>query len=323
MTDRAHALRSVTLVALLLACSADSSLVREHPLPGAEAVSLLGDSLRTPALDSTVRAARESALTAATLAYHRDADNPDALIWVGRRLAYLGRYREAIEVYTGGINRFPDDPRLYRHRGHRYLTLRSFDDALADLLTATRLTAGIPDEIEPDGLPNDRGIPTSTLHSNIWYHLGLTHYLRGDFERAASAYRECLRYATNPDMLVATSHWLYMTLRRLGRDAEAAEVLVPIVADLDIIENHSYHRLLMMYKGATGPGALLDSVWASDGLTSATVAYGIGNWYLYGGEPHRARDVFRQILSGPEWPAFGYLAAEADLARPGRTAVGR
>ncbi|MDH3290688.1 MAG: tetratricopeptide repeat protein [Gemmatimonadota bacterium] len=306
---------SVALVAALTACAADPSLVREHPLPGAEAVSLLGDSLWAPTLDSAVRVARESMLTAADLAYRRDAESPDALIWVGRRLAYLGRYREAIEVYTRGIDRFPDDPRLYRHRGHRFITVRSLDEALSDLLTATRLTAGTPDEVEPDGLPNDRGIPTSTLHSNIWYHLGLVHYLRGDFERAASAYRECMLYATNPDMLVATSHWLYMALRRLGREQEANQVLVPIVADLDIIENQAYHRLLMLYKGATRAEALLDSVQTTDGLTSATVAYGIGTWYLYGGQPDRAVEVFRRIVVGPEWAAFGSLAAEAELAR--------
>ncbi|MDH3458338.1 MAG: tetratricopeptide repeat protein [Gemmatimonadota bacterium] len=314
---------SVVLVATLAACAADPSLVREHPLPGAEAVSLLGDSLWAPTLDSAVQVARASMLTAADMAYRRDADSPDALIWVGRRLAYLGRYREAIEVYTRGLDRFPDDPRLYRHRGHRFITVRLLDEALSDLLTATRLTAGTPDQVEPDGLPNERGIPTSTLHSNIWYHLGLVHYLRGDFERAASAYRECLLYATNPDMLVATSHWLYMALRRLGREQEANQVLVPIVAGLDIIENQSYHRLLMLYKGATRAEALLDSVQATDGLTSATVAYGIGTWYLYGGQPDRALEVFRGIVSGPEWPAFGSLAAEAELARMDLTSARR
>lgn len=316
MPDHCSVRWSVALVAVLMACSADSSLVRERPLPGAEAVSLLGDSLRAPALDPGVRATRESLLTVADLAYRRGADSPDALIWVGRRLAYLGRYREAIEVYTRGIDRFPDDPRLYRHRGHRFISVRSLDAALSDLLIATQLAAGTPDQVEPDGLPNDRGIPTSTLHSNIWYHLGLVHYLRGDFERAASAYRECLRYAANPDMLVATSHWLYMTLRRLGRDAEAKQVLLPIVADLDIIENQSYHRLLMMYKGVTQVEALADSIRTTDGLTSATVAYGIGNWHLYEGRPERATEIFRRIVDGPEWPAFGYLAAEAELARP-------
>jgi hypothetical protein len=79
-------------------------------------------------------------------------------------------------------------------------------------------------------MPNPYGIPTSTLQGNIWYHLALAHYLKHDFERALPAWREALATATNDDMLVATSDWLYMTLRRLGRDAEAAAVLEPVRA---------------------------------------------------------------------------------------------
>ena len=55
--------------------------------------------------------------------------------------------------------------------------------AIADLRRASQLVAGKPDEVEPDGAPNKAGIPRSTLQSNIWYHLGLAQYLRGDFRR--------------------------------------------------------------------------------------------------------------------------------------------
>src|SRR6185295_12437329 len=144
-------------------------------------------------------------------------------------LAYLGRFRDAIAAYTNGIARHADELRLYRHRGHRYITVRQFDLAIADLSRAARLVAGRADEIEQDGAPNQAGIPRSTLQSNIWYHLGLAHYLKGDFTRALAAYREGMKVSrVNDDMLVATSDWLYMTLRRLGRDAEARAVLDPI-----------------------------------------------------------------------------------------------
>jgi hypothetical protein len=68
------------------------------------------------------------------------------------------------------------------------------------------LIANTPDQIEPDGLPNARNIPTSTLQSNIWYHLGLAHYLRHDFDRALDAYRKCLAVSKNPDGVVSASH---------------------------------------------------------------------------------------------------------------------
>ncbi|MDQ4080837.1 MAG: tetratricopeptide repeat protein, partial [Gemmatimonadota bacterium] len=209
---------------------------------------------------------------------------------------------------------YPDDARLFRHSGHRYLTIRRFDRAIADLERAASLVAGRADEIEPDGLPNARNIPTSTLQSNIWYHLGLAHYLKGDFDRALDAYRECMKVSTNPDMLVATSHWLYMTLRRLGRDTEAVRVLEPIGRDLDVIENGAYHRLLLMYKGEIPTDSLLPAV-SSAALDDVTTAYGVGNWYLYNGQPARAREIFQRIVSAGNWPAFGAIAAEAELAR--------
>ena len=123
--------------------------------------------------------------------FDKEFNNVEAIIWLGRRTAYLAHYKEAIFTFSDGIEQFPTDPRLYRHRGHRYITLRCFDAAIADLEKAAKLIKGKPDEIEPDGLPNARNIPTSTLQSNIWYHLGLAYYLKGDFRRALSAYREC------------------------------------------------------------------------------------------------------------------------------------
>ena len=55
------------------------------------------------------------------------------------------------------------------------MTVRELDNAIADFERATELTEGQPDEVDPDGLPNALGIPTSTLQFNIWYHLALAH----------------------------------------------------------------------------------------------------------------------------------------------------
>ncbi len=120
----------------------------------------------------------------------------------------------------------------------------------------------------------------------------------------------------NPDALSATSYWLYITLRRLGREEEAAAILEPIHADMDIIENYSYHRLLLMYKGELPPDQIMASV--EDALENATVGYGIGNWHLFNGREEEAMQIFRRITQGPQWSAFGYIAAEAELARGGR-----
>lgn len=279
-----------------------------------EALSLLGEELRAPELTDERRAELERQLAEARAAYERDPTDADAIIWLGRRTAYLGRYREAIAIFTEGIAKHPGDARMYRHRGHRFITVREFDAAIADLERAAALVRGKPDEVEPDGMPNAYGIPTSTLQSNIWYHLGLAYYLKGEFEAALEAFRACMEVATTPDMHVATADWLYMTLRRLGRDEEAAAVLEPITADMQILENHAYHRRLLMYKGELPPDSLLAGD-ASETLQMATQGYGVGNWYLYNGDRERAREIFERVVSLGNWPAFGHIAAEAELAR--------
>jgi Tetratricopeptide repeat len=286
--------------------------------PGApvEAISLQGDSLRRPSLDSITRARMEQQLAEARLEAAERPNHPDALIWVGRRAAYLGRFGEAIDVFTSGIRRFPSDARFYRHRGHRYITVRRFDDAIADLTRATELMRGRPDEVEPDGQPNPRNIPIGSLHSNVWYHLALAHYLKGDWNNAVDAARMGLSVSSNPDRLVSQSHWLYMALRRAGRNAEAAEALMPIRDDFDIVENESYYRLVRLYKG-TLPLSSFDSVTAGGVRSSsdASLGYGLANWHLYGGDTTSAIRAFEKLIAAGQWTSFGHIAAEADLAR--------
>ena len=218
-------------------------------------------------------------------------------------------------MFTQGIAMHPGDARLYRHRGHRYITTRRFDLAIDDLKKAAQLIAGKPDEIEPDGAPNKAGIPRSTLQSNIWYHLGLAQYLTGDFTAALASYREGMKVSrVNDDMLVATSDWLYMTLRRLKRDAEARQVLEPIREQMDVIENGAYHARLLMYKGLRTPESVLNLNTADD-MQIATQGYGVGNWYLVNGDRAKAQEMFDRVLAGKATTAFGFIAAEADVKR--------
>lgn len=269
-----------------------------------------------PQLTKEARRDFETKLAQARATFDKDPQSVEAVIWLGRRTAYLGHYKEAIDIYTNGIERFPNDARLYRHRGHRYITLRCFDLAIRDLQHAVKLVKGKPDEIEPDGLPNARNIPTSTLQSNIWYHLGLAHYLKADFKGALRAYREAEKISKNSDMLVATKHWLYMTLRRLGREKEAAGAVASIPSNLDIIENADYYKLIKLYQGKLSAAELLGEFSSNlNTLSNSSVGYGLGNWFLYNGNHAEAEKIFRQINVGNQWASFGYIAAEAELKR--------
>ncbi len=266
-----------------------------------------------PSMSVDAKAENVKNIEAATLRYEAEP-TADNLIWVGRRVAYLGRYKDAIGVFSKAIERFPKDARFYRHRGHRYITIRCFDDAIKDFEKAAALIKGKPDEIEPDGMPNARNIPTSTLQSNIWYHLGLAYYLKGHFGKALKAYENCQMVSKNNDMRVATTYWHYMTLRRMGKRSKAERLLKGFPTDIEIIENADYLNLLKLNKGEARAENLLSTIRGdANTLGSASLGYGIGNYFLYNGDKSRAAEVFRKIVAGDQWASFGYIAAEADL----------
>ncbi|NQZ44894.1 MAG: tetratricopeptide repeat protein [Flavobacteriaceae bacterium] len=276
-----------------------------------EAITLLGDTLFTE------RALPSKALDkyeAAKLDYESAPESVENLIWYGRRCAYLKHFNKAIGIYTEGISKFPDDARLYRHRGHRYLSTRQYDKAVSDFEKAALLMEGKSDQVEPDGLPNAQNIPISSLKGNIWYHLGLAHYLQGNYDKALSVFSK--RSETNQfdDNLVSGGHWMYMILKRMGRSEDAAEILAPIHEDLDIIENTNYHTICLFYKEVIG----MDQITIrGDGSSSDDVfLYGLGNWQLYEQKDTvAAKTYFKRLLNEGNPYSFAYLVAESDWKR--------
>lgn len=277
-----------------------------------EATSLLGEPLRAPAIEPDRRRTLETNLERAQVELRREPTSEEAVIWVGRRYAYLGEYREAIAVFTEGLRVHPESAKLLRHRGHRWITVREFDKAIADLSRAAMLSRGTLDEVEPDGAPNAYGVPRSTLHTNIYYHLGLAKYLTGDFAGAAGAFGKCLEISPNDDMRVASVNWLYLSLRRAGRGDEAARALAVVRPDMEILENEAYLRLTLFYEGRLSRSAALGG---GEGIDGTTAAYGVGAWLVCEGKAEEARAVFERIVAGEDWASFGHIAAEAEVAR--------
>ncbi|MBN2244204.1 MAG: alpha-L-fucosidase [Candidatus Aminicenantes bacterium] len=250
----------------------------------------------------------------AKINFRKDA-NEENTIWLGRRAAYLSHYRESVRIYTQGLERFPKSYRLYRHRGHRFITLREFDRAAEDLIKASQFIGNLPLEIEPDGMTNKINLPLSNTQFNIYYHLGLSYYLKKDYENALGAFEKCLEFSKNDDLLVAASYWLYLTLRKIGDDEKSRTVLGRINPDMEMVENDAYLRLLLLYKGEV-PATFLSSWREMDEINQATVGYGLGNWYFFMGDIVSAYDIFKKVIEGDNWGAFGYIAAEVELTRP-------
>src|SRR5688572_88541 len=219
---------------LFVGCGVEKNKTSEQSV----LTGLDGRQFSVPEIKAETRARLDSNLFVARKNFEADSSEEN-YIWLGRREAYLYNYQKAIEIFSEGIRKYPDSYKLYRHRGHRYITIRDFARAVADFQQAAALMPALPLEIEPDGQPNKLNIPLSTTQFNVWYHLGLAHYLRGDFESAAMAYIKCLSVSNNDDLVCATVDWMYMTYRRMKRDEEATALLGLIREDMRIIENDS------------------------------------------------------------------------------------
>ena len=306
-------LTAMCIISLLFACGKQEQQDSEK---APEVVSLLGVTYYEPNRSKEVQEKLDSNLHVAIQNFEKDPSEEN-FIWYGRRLGYLSKFNEAIEVLSDGIEKYPESYKLLRHRGHRYISMRLSDRAIDDLSRASQLMMPYPPEIEPDGAPNQLNIPLSNTQFNIWYHLGLAHYLKGDFEKAEQAYIECLKASNNDDLLVATIDWFYMTYRRQGKDDVAEGLLGNISDSLNIIENDSYYKRLKMYQGKLQPEQLLQVDPTADDydLSLATQGYGVGNWYLYNGDTARAVEIFDKVISGKSFSSFGFIAAEAELAR--------
>lgn len=231
------------------------------------------------------------AVARAESALATDPRNVDRILQLGLAQAAVRQYREAIGTYTRGLAIAPDHPLLYRYRGHRYISVRRLDSALADLGHGNRLDA---------------------TNYDIWYHLGVARYVIGDFAGAADAFAHCPRLAPNDNELAGATDWLWMSLRRAGRAREAQMALGALRDSLRITSATAYMQRLRLYRGLIGPEAVLTPADTSD-IQVATLSYGVGNWYLLRGDTAQAREYFERSIRSGGWPAFGFIAAEAEL----------
>ncbi|MEO9485723.1 MAG: tetratricopeptide repeat protein [Ekhidna sp.] len=287
-----------------------STLPEKDPL---KIYNLMGEELPPKSLTPEAKLKLEANLQVAKSNLEANPDSLELIIWHGRRLAYLGRYLDAIEVYSAGLEKFPTSFKLRRHRGHRYISTRQLNKAIEDFEMAAFYSVNAPNKIEPDGIPNKLDQPLGNDKFNIWYHYGLAHYLSGRYDKAISAYKKCMEYSNNDDLLAATSYWLYMTYKKIGNLELAESVLEPISKRMAMVENDAYLDLLLLFKGEKNALELAEKAFPVDSEIDPTRGYGLGNWYQQQGNTEKANETFLKVLESPSWDAFGYISAEAEL----------
>jgi hypothetical protein len=126
------------------------------------------------------------------------------------------------------------------------------------------------------------------------------------------AYEKAYQVSDKDDSRVAASDWLYMSHRRQGNELAARRALERITPDMKVAEDQMYFDRLLFYKGLKKESDVFHA--KLDDRQKATMGYGIGNWHLYNGNRARAKEIFESVLTSKEWAAFGFIAAENELA---------
>lgn len=227
----------------------------------------------------------------AAAALAADPRNVERFIQLGVAQSGARQFREAIETFTRGLAVAPNDPMLYRWRGHRYLSVRELDRAMADLT---------------------RGFQLDSTNYGVLYHLGIVRFVRGDFAGAADAFRRAQPRAPDAGELAGSTDWLWMSLMRAGRKADAEAMLARRPDSLKV--DNAYARRLKLYRGEIKPDEVFTPADTAD-VQVATLSYGLGNWYLVRGDSARARQYFERAIQSGGWPGFGFIVSEAELRR--------
>ena len=303
---------ALLLFILMISCAPKKVETETSATPEPETTSFSGTPLYAKPADSLASIKSDSLIGAIRTKAELSEDD---YIAIGRSLVGVNQFRKAVETYSEGLTKFPDSYRLLRHRGHRYINLRQLDKAIVDLNRAEELIRTAPEVYEYDAV----GKQGATYQHQIWYHIGLYHFLKRDYATAASAFEKSLATSHAGGDQAGASDWLYNCYMRAGEKDKAAAVVKVFTADFNIEnKDYPYYRRLLLFNGVIKPAELVDETKPIGDMTlyDMTKLYGLANWYRYQGDSTKAQSLYKKILESNEWAGFAYASAELDVKNP-------
>lgn len=277
-------------------------------------MSLLGDTLWSVTLPGPVAAERLARLTEARRRDRSTADLATRLL-LGRRTAAMGRYREAVEIYSAAIERLPPDARVLRRRGEALLALREIREAMRDLRDAVAAAARNSTVREFLDGPEGAYTQVSLAHgANLL--LGVGHFVEGDYRAATASLLASLQASISPDEIAEATLWLTFALNRAGRTREAADLVRAVPESLAVKQRRAEHRLLLSYRGSLSLATLQrEMAEAGDPELEALYLFGFAMSLEASGRTAEATDALEQVRLVGAWHTLPALAAEAELSR--------
>lgn len=206
-------------------------------------------------------------------------------------------YEEAIEILSTMIKKDPDDHLLYRHRGHRYLSISCFDEAVEDLKFSLK--------IEPSYWKN-------------WYYLGMISFFKGDYEAALTNFDRAMEIeGPESSHCGAIINWEFVTLSHLDqRNSEKANKIMSYIVPGKCNEKSAYVNMILMNKGLKNFDEVARLMEESDDIDYPTYGYGLAAYCYYTGDKDKSKKILNYLIDNAKgWYTLGYKACEAEKKR--------
>lgn len=296
------------LAATTLAANAQSPVADDPLVKAAYAKTMTpsGVSYSDKTFQPSTKQWFEGDLAAAEIVFASAPLKESSYSWKGRREGFLGNYAEAVEIFTEGMELFPESYALYRYRGYHLIRNYQFDEGIADLRRAEQLIESVNVEPVQEGIPGKSNFSPSTFKRNIYFYLAQASMATGDYATVIDYMDkafEANELRDEDDFLVSTSFYKYMAMRKIGRHEEAEEMIKAVPRGLDIISNFDYYEAVQFLQGRYSRERFLER---ADSLGK----YAIGMIDHFNGDNADAKEIWTVVTNNNH---KGYWLAEVEL----------
>ena len=225
----------------------------------------------------------------------KSQDKAEDFAVLGKALARQLRYREALEIYNRGLEKYPDDLKLLRLRAGRYLTTLQCEKAISDF---------------------QRCLERGDGELDCRYRIALALYYQGSYKKAMEQLEKCMPLCEDFDeMGIAVIYWHTLCAYRAS---ERPALLSFYHEGMDVGHHIGYEKVVSVCAGKRDANEVIKSLDNDhDPLEYGIALYGIHVYGKYFRNDGNA--LLDEILRHENfWISFAYIAAWNDRHNEGR-----
>lgn len=266
----------------------------------------------------SIKAIRKEALDKARNVYLGHTEDVKGYVMYGNEYIKFGRPENAINIFSKGIEKFPNTADLYLGRAKAYIIARQFQDAVNDSWQAGKAIEGQPQARGILKLTGADSVLNPTLHFLNYLNMGIAFQCAKDFSNAEKMFEVCGDFSNNPDLFNIAYYYQYQCYTRAGREADAKNIMNMVDKSKNsLAPGRPYLDALLYWKGLKSEAELVDINAIPQNSVDAEAwlikAYALAYKAQLEKKNDKAAELLQKILLSGYWSQYPYILAEVDL----------